>query len=330
MARYVQLVLTLLLVLSPASAQTSGAFKWKFTDSVGETLTECGSLSITLEASGKAPYYMMAFAVDGTPATSLIGTDSSKLAWVVNQPAGKSSKYDRKSHPLLKSSTLVLGSNLLLNVVDSAGSSGGTSALLYTVTAGESTECLPVNTAVLFAMSSNATAGEISTCEPWGLLIKGGQSPYTVTLAALNSPSVTNVTMPAGDNLYTYINRASPNGSLLAAISDSTGKWASGTPYVKTKGDSETTCSGVSSSSGKAPIDDTTTSKPSTSTKSDESTTTNNSAPDTKTQTETQPQNPSQTQTGDVPSKANGAAACRAAFLVFSAAVASVALCILV
>ncbi|KAG6917203.1 hypothetical protein DXG01_003407 [Tephrocybe rancida] len=201
---------------------------------VSESITECDSLPVTLGAAGTAPYYMIAFAVDGTPSTSLIGSDSSRLAWVVDQPAG---------------------SKLLLNVVDSTGSSGGTSAILYTVTctsplnilvkavlmychftAGQLTSCLPKNAAIGFSVSSNATGGAISTCDPWGLTIKGGQSPYTVTLAAVGSPSITNVTMNAGDNLYTYINRASPSGAILAAISDSTGKWASGAPYVKTKG----------------------------------------------------------------------------------------------
>ncbi|GLB42937.1 putative multi-organism process [Lyophyllum shimeji] len=220
---------TLLTLLPWCLAQSSGLFKWNFSNSVGETLTACSSLPITLDGSGKAPYYMIAFAVDGTPATSLIGSDSSKLAWVVNQPAG---------------------SKVLLSVVDSAGSSCGTSALVYTVSAGQSTDCLPVNSAVEFSVSSNATAGGLSTCDPWGLLIRGGQSPFTVTLAPVGSPSVTNVTMPAGDNLYTYINRASPDGSILAAISDSTGKWASGTPLVTTKGSSDTACGGAVSSSG--------------------------------------------------------------------------------
>ncbi|KAG6833167.1 hypothetical protein H0H87_010554 [Tephrocybe sp. NHM501043] len=116
------------------------------------------------------------------------------------------------------------------------------SLMHFPLKAGQSTSCLPQTTSG-FSLSSNATSGEISTCDPWGLIIEGGQSPYTVSLAAEGSPSVTNVTMSPGDNLYTYINRAGPNGALLAAISDSAGKWASGASYVKTKGSTDTTCS---------------------------------------------------------------------------------------
>jgi hypothetical protein len=35
----------------------------------------------------------------------------------------------------------------------------------------------------------------LTTCQPWGLTIKGGTPPYNLTLAAVNSPVVTNVTM---------------------------------------------------------------------------------------------------------------------------------------
>lgn len=35
----------------------------------------------------------------------------------------------------------------------------------------------------------------LTTCQPWGIIIKGGVPPYNVTLAAVNSPIVTNVTM---------------------------------------------------------------------------------------------------------------------------------------
>ncbi|RDB22406.1 hypothetical protein Hypma_010518 [Hypsizygus marmoreus] len=222
------------LVLSHScAAQTSGLFKWSFTDAPGETLTECSSLPITIESTGgKAPFYMMAFPSGGTPTTSLIGTGTTDLKWIVNQPSG---------------------SKILLNVIDSTGSSGGTSAFLYTVATGPSKSCLAPPSSS-FSVSSNATT-EISTCDPWGFVLKGGQSPYTVVLAAVDSPSITNVTLPAGDNAYTYINRAGPNGALIAAFSDATGAWASGTPFVSTKGSSDTECGGASSSSGKAPVD---------------------------------------------------------------------------
>jgi hypothetical protein len=50
------------------------------------------------------------------------------------------------------------------------------------------------------------------------MTISGGVKPYTVTLAALNSPIVTNVTMGTVDDFFTYINRADP-GTRLAGSS---------------------------------------------------------------------------------------------------------------
>ena len=41
-----------------------------------------------------------------------------------------------------------------------------------------------------------------------------------ITLAALNSPIVTNVTLPYGDDAFTYIDRADPNGQLIGASSN--------------------------------------------------------------------------------------------------------------
>lgn len=44
--------------------------------------------------SGVPPYYMLAFAVDGTPTTNLIGTGQGDLLWTVNQPAGMSEEIN--------------------------------------------------------------------------------------------------------------------------------------------------------------------------------------------------------------------------------------------
>ncbi|KAG6828782.1 hypothetical protein H0H87_000859 [Tephrocybe sp. NHM501043] len=97
-------------------------------------------------------------------------------------------------------------------------------------------------------MSANVT-DVLSTCDFWQLTASGGTPPYSVMLAAPGAPS-TNVTMGKGENQYTYVNRALPKGTLLAAISDSTGAWAAGTPYVRTQGSSDTSCPGRESSSG--------------------------------------------------------------------------------
>ena len=55
----------------------------------------------------------------------------------------------------------------------------------------------------------------VATCESWGLTIKGGEKPYTVSLSALDSHTITNVTMGPDDDVFTYINRAAPAGQLM-------------------------------------------------------------------------------------------------------------------
>lgn len=68
-------------------------------------------------------------------------------------------------------------------------------------------------------MVTNVT-GRLRTCQPWELRIKGGVPPYNVTLAALGSPVITNVTVGLGDDIFTYINRADPGTKMIAVVSD--------------------------------------------------------------------------------------------------------------
>ena len=84
-------------------------------------------------------------------------------------------------------------------------------------------------------MQANVT-DTLTTCQPWRLSITGGVPPYNVTLAALDSPIVTNVTLLGTDDAFTYIDRADPGTQLIAGVSDLTGRWASGTPIVHTQG----------------------------------------------------------------------------------------------
>ena len=126
----------------------------------------------------------------------------------------------------------------MLNVVDASGSSGGIPGTIFTVVAAspdDSTACVVTPSSSSFTVTANVT-DTLTTCSPWGLQIQGGVPPYNLTLIALNSPDVTNVTLPQGTNEYTYIDRANPNSQLLAAVSDSTGQWATGTPAVNTQG----------------------------------------------------------------------------------------------
>jgi hypothetical protein len=176
---------------------------------------------------------MIAFAVGGTPVTTFIGTDENNLSWTVTEP---------------------VGSRLVLSVVDANGSAGGIPPQILTVIAGQSTQCVtaPLTTPP-FTVTANVTS-ELTTCQPWGLTVKGGVPPYTVTLAELNEPVVTNVTMPFGLDSFTFINRANPNGQLIAGISDFTGRWASGTPIVNTQGSADVSCVGLVSSSGNSTL----------------------------------------------------------------------------
>nr|GAT54395.1 predicted protein [Mycena chlorophos] len=116
-----------------------------------------------------------------------------------------------------------IGAEMLLYVVDSTGSSGGVPPQTFTVVAGTHRQC--------------------------------GTPPYNVTLAAIDSPVVTNVTMGPDDDVFTFIDRANPDTILIAGISDLTGQWATGTASVKTTGSNDVSCTGlVSSSNTKAVI----------------------------------------------------------------------------
>ncbi|KAJ6533775.1 hypothetical protein DFH09DRAFT_993351, partial [Mycena vulgaris] len=171
---------------------------------------------------------MIAFAVGGTPITTLIGTNESHLVWTVRHP---------------------IGTQLVLGVVDSQGNSGGIDAPVYTVTEGATTQCLPAtDTEPLFRITANVT-DTLTTCQPWGLKIQGGTPPYNLTLAALNSADVRNITLGPNDSEYTYINRADPGTHMIASVSDRTGRWAVGSTLVHTQGSSDVDCMGMVSSS---------------------------------------------------------------------------------
>ncbi|KAI0754634.1 hypothetical protein C8Q80DRAFT_1266226 [Daedaleopsis nitida] len=170
------------------------AFKWAIPDILDTSLRECDTHRITLsplngtaKAMGVPPYYMMAIAAYGTSSVSHIGDNSSELSWQVQNRRG---------------------TQLLLTVIDSAGQSGGFMNVFYDVVDGD-TQCLPAAPSDPPVITANATA-TLNTCDSWGLLVTGGVKPYNLTLATPSSPGMTNVTMDPGDNLYTYINRASP------------------------------------------------------------------------------------------------------------------------
>lgn len=120
----------------------------------------------------------------------------------------------------------------MLTILDSNGSTGGVSPSLYSITgallvltwnlvshlqlAGSDTSCIPPTPSgsSVAKITPNVTT-TLTTCDPWGLTITGGKKPYTIVLSALDSPVITNSTMGAEDDVYTYIDRADPNAPLM-------------------------------------------------------------------------------------------------------------------
>ncbi|PPQ70339.1 hypothetical protein CVT24_013000, partial [Panaeolus cyanescens] len=241
------------------------------------------SFDVTTNATnGTPPFYMISLEVKGTPQTTFIGEDGNNLSWTVTHAPGGPHSLER-SVPFAERA-FYLGAQLILQVVDANGSAGGIPPRIFNVVAGQTTQCvITPRLNPSFTVSANVSSdGKLDNCQPWGLTIKGGVPPYNLTLVQPNSPITTNVTIPLGDDAFTYINRATPNSQLLgkclyfSAISDlsvslsinrspnlllistliyRTGRWATGTPIVNTVGsDPDPACPGLNSSSGNSTI----------------------------------------------------------------------------
>ncbi|KAJ6534302.1 hypothetical protein B0H19DRAFT_1383482 [Mycena capillaripes] len=197
-------------------------YNWGFTGSqAGSNLAACATIPLGVfsgsqQSTGVPPYYMMAFPVSGTPMTSLIGTDASALEWTVAFPVG----------------TL-----LLLGVVDSLGTSGGIDTGVSTVVGmrlDDTMHSVRLAPSLYNHLESHFRIHAFN-CDGWQLSIQGGTPPYKFILAPSNSADV-----------------SPPGSQLLAAVSDSTGRWAIDGPTVQTSGSKDITCNGLSSSSGPA------------------------------------------------------------------------------
>ncbi|KAJ7063855.1 hypothetical protein C8F01DRAFT_36523 [Mycena amicta] len=194
------------LLLSGVLVLAEQTFQWGFTNSVSNSLPLCGKLPISItplpnapaNATGVPPYYLISFAVGSSsaPMTSLIGTNASVVDWTVRHP---------------------VGSQLILEVVDSTGASGGIDVPLYGVIAGTTSQCLPPRSSQApFTVSSLTSNGAtLNTCDLWTLFFKGGKPPYTVTIAALNTPDVTNMTLGPMDTKLEWPNRADPGSQMI-------------------------------------------------------------------------------------------------------------------
>lgn len=188
--------------------------------------------------------------------TRHIGNVDTELVWEVTHAPGKhclTCCHGQSSTSIVHADPAA-GSKLILTVVDSSGSFGGIPPRPFDVirksrrqypfpdhrvsglrpersgkakralanprdiSAGVSTSCVrPEPSSPSFTISANKTGGaNLETCEPWGVTIKGGIPPYNLSIAAVNSPVVTNVSIPSGFDAFTYINRADPNGQMVS------------------------------------------------------------------------------------------------------------------
>ncbi|KAL5495948.1 hypothetical protein ACEPAI_1412 [Sanghuangporus weigelae] len=206
-------------------------FFWGWKNGMNETsLMECGSYEISVVSQpgstsfGVPPYYLMAWKADGVPTVSSIGSDRSSLSWQVNQASG---------------------STLVLTVVDSRGLDGGIDPYIYTVTDNNTTtNCLPTSPSTSITLAANVSTSEyLETCEPLEVRISGGQKPYTVSIAVLDSMMVTNMTLNGNDDVLTWPNQAGPNKQLLVSVSDANGVWGKSTGIYSTAGANTTDCS---------------------------------------------------------------------------------------
>ncbi|KAF5378925.1 hypothetical protein D9757_008740 [Collybiopsis confluens] len=215
-------------------------FQWKFANNfLSYSLPSCQTFGIIVEPVNATnltqafpPFYMLAWEIGGTPRTTLLGTDNSSLSWQVDHPVGTS---------------------LMLNVVDSRGNGGGITPQAFTVLTGQSTQCITRGNDTSFTVTANVTES-LETCQPWGLRIKGGIPPYNISFAQFSSPIVTNVTVQSPSDAFTFINRATAGFTLLAAVSDITGRYAFGTPTVMPTGSYDVTCAGLNSAAGNATL----------------------------------------------------------------------------
>ncbi|KAF9447089.1 hypothetical protein P691DRAFT_802995 [Macrolepiota fuliginosa MF-IS2] len=215
-------------------------FNWKFKDdTVPTSLSVCSSHDLVVfpnlnnatagNFSGIPPYYMMAFPEGGQPITMHVGDDNTTLTWTPTHP---------------------VGTKLILQLVDSTGSTGGTSGTIFNVVENpQNNACVAAAPPSDFTISSNITQdgkAVLETCQPWRLNINGKNPPFTVVLDAKNSPVTTNISLGSGsDDAVVFINRADPGTVLFASVVDGLGRWANGTQFVTTQGSNNTDCIGL-------------------------------------------------------------------------------------
>ncbi|KAF9032063.1 hypothetical protein BJ165DRAFT_1358064, partial [Panaeolus papilionaceus] len=142
------------------------------------------------------PYSMISYPLHGTPQTTYLGDDLSKLSWKNTQPPD---------------------TRFLLQLVDGSGAAGGVGTLIFK---NDSGQCSPPSEVhPPFTATSNVTTDKLlDNCEPWAVTIAGGSPPYSLSFVQPDGNVITNVTLPAEDNTYTFVNSSLPGTVLLGAI----------------------------------------------------------------------------------------------------------------
>ncbi|KAF8496351.1 hypothetical protein JB92DRAFT_2990455, partial [Gautieria morchelliformis] len=152
-----------------------------------------------LSTPAQPPYTLIAYESAGIPTRQVVGSDPNNLFWTVDHAPQ---------------------SQLAISMTDSAGNAGGVGEQVYTVVPSTSgTACHASSPVSPISMTTNTTKA-ITTCEVLPLKMSGGTKPYTVTVAFLGAPVVTNFTLGAAFDTYNWVNRASPNSQIIASVSD--------------------------------------------------------------------------------------------------------------
>ncbi|KAH7886630.1 hypothetical protein F5I97DRAFT_1021469 [Phlebopus sp. FC_14] len=204
-------MIVVLLLRSCYALSGDAGFSWRFENRGldGSTLMECETLAISISPSngnssnvGMGPYYLLAFEPSGTSTTTLLGHTPSSLRWQV---------------------THSIGSQLLLSLVDSQGTSGGVHPMLFTVKANTADrECLYVDPlssplSPLKPEIVSSVIGQIPPCGAWDLSVFGGRAPYTISVVSLGSSTVYNFSLPLGQQSFTYNNRGGISGRMVGS-----------------------------------------------------------------------------------------------------------------
>ncbi|KZS94088.1 hypothetical protein SISNIDRAFT_453801 [Sistotremastrum niveocremeum HHB9708] len=213
-------------------AQASENFAWGFSPPQMAQLTECDDFPVMIVSHSddfqpQPPFYIMAYEVSGIATCQEIGMDPDNLVWQVDHATG---------------------SQLLLEMVDANGVSGGVAPALYTIQDGSSSSCHSNVITSPVQISADVTA--INSCDPLLLSFGGGTLPYSVTIVTSLGAAITNLTLGDEDNAYNWIDRADPDGILIATVHDANGQYAVGTGVIGLSGVTGATCGSDTSSSG--------------------------------------------------------------------------------